>query len=176
MFKSNNPLSVANGPRQSLAEQPTRYEHMFGPGFQAMQEKPVPPVAADPKILGLLSISLRFAFDNVASEVTKAIDSSKLRLEPVAKVLLALKHESLKHWVSDAFDEIVNRTDALTKEEIVRLGANRTAIVCKYREDRKWDRRQDWRQPTPSDMALRGLYPANVTKASIVPADFYLDD
>ncbi|KAF8961859.1 hypothetical protein BDZ97DRAFT_1920976 [Flammula alnicola] len=91
------------------------------------------------KLYDLLSISLRYAFDSIISEVVAAIDSGREGvpiIDPVPKILLALKHDILEHWVKPTFQELVNRPTSLTRDEIKRLGPHKAAIISGRREDR----------------------------------------
>ncbi|KAF9484048.1 hypothetical protein BDN70DRAFT_872944 [Pholiota conissans] len=127
------------------------YDGMFSPhGLKFIEKKPreleipshthtsptsVQNQEVKARMYNLLSISLRFGFDRITKEIVKAIDSQGASMDPAQKVIIALKHDVLKHWVQPAFTEIVTRPSSLTCEDIKRLGPKRSAVICKWREE-----------------------------------------
>lgn len=88
------------------------------------------------KMLDLLSISLRYTFDDVIKEVLAAVDIRGDRsIDPVPKILLALKHDVLRHWLLPTFQELLRRPVSLSKEEIQQLGPSKAAIISRKREE-----------------------------------------
>ncbi|KAF9484047.1 hypothetical protein BDN70DRAFT_778375, partial [Pholiota conissans] len=86
-------------------------------------------------MLDLLSISLRYAFDNIIKEILVSIDVRRDgSIDPVTKVILALKHDVLRHWLLPAFHELLERPKSLTREEIEKLGPTKAAIISSKRE------------------------------------------
>lgn len=88
------------------------------------------------KMLDLLSISLRYTFDDIIKEVLAAVDIRGDRsIDPVPKILLALKHDVLRHWLLPTYQELLKRPTSLSKEEIQQLGPSRAAIISGKREE-----------------------------------------
>lgn len=90
----------------------------------------------------LLNISFRYEFDRVIKEVVARIDSSADDTDPVTKICLGVAYGSLRHWVQPAYNALIRRDHSLSKDEIIWLGAGRTAIVVAAREknvrDKLW--------------------------------------
>ncbi|KAF8814232.1 hypothetical protein BYT27DRAFT_7206287 [Phlegmacium glaucopus] len=115
----------------------------------------------------LLSISLRFELDRVTREVVAHIDDCADDTDPVTKICLGLAHDSLQHWIRPAYDALIKRDCFLTQNEIIRLGAGRTAIVGANRE--KYIR-GEFRTPSAFSSFHGEPWP---TLALEVPLDFY---
>ncbi|KAF8961862.1 hypothetical protein BDZ97DRAFT_1759686 [Flammula alnicola] len=134
LFGSRTQNTLKALPVQDASKRPTSKKQKEKGGSGAPQ-----PSQGSGKLHDLLSISFRYAFDSIISEVVAAIDSSgtgiNIPIDPVPKVLLALKHDILKHWLKPAFQELVNRSTSLTKGEIKSLGPNKAAIISGRRED-----------------------------------------
>lgn len=111
----------------------------------------------------LLSISLRFELDRVTKEVVTHIDDGADDTDPAMKICLGLAHDSLRHWIPPAYNALIERSYFLTRDEIIRLGAGRTAIVGEMRESYKRGEFQTyaWDRDLPSKLELE------------VPPDFY---
>ncbi|KAJ3511809.1 hypothetical protein NLJ89_g3882 [Agrocybe chaxingu] len=149
------------------------YDGMFNPLLKGVpMEQPVPfnflgtqqqprlqhvDVAIQKKLISLLSISLRFAFDRLTKEVITAIDSLGSGMDPIPKIQLALKHETLRNWVPPAFNALVSRSLPLTGDEMKALGPTRSSMICSQREKGR--------------IGLRDPNSGNTTMA--VPPEFY---
>ncbi|CAA7266307.1 unnamed protein product [Cyclocybe aegerita] len=134
-------------------EQPLPFN--FLGSLQQVPRRPVD-VATQKKLISLLSISLRFAFDRLTKEVIAAIDSLGSGMDPIPKILLALKHETLRNWVPPAFNALVSRSLPLTGDEMKALGPTRSSMICAHRE---------------KGLRLRDPNSGNATVA--VPPEFY---
>ncbi|KAF8955910.1 hypothetical protein BDZ97DRAFT_1764365 [Flammula alnicola] len=144
------------------------YDGMLGswsirPGLKKPGLQNLGGAATSNTLYDLLSISLRYAFDRVTSQVVAAIQidsgDQAVSMDPLQKIILALKHDVLRHWLKPAFDELVNRSTHLTKEEMKTLGYNRAEIINGRREDRM--------------MGRRDVYYGNL---NCVPSYFFFDD
>ncbi|KAF8152984.1 hypothetical protein B0H34DRAFT_87291 [Crassisporium funariophilum] len=99
------------------------------------------------RLFDLLLIALRYCFDRVASHAINAVDTCDVAndVEVVQKIILAIQFDQLQHWLAPAYIALIQRERPLTRTEIVRLGAGRTAILCERRE--QYLRKLDWQSP-----------------------------
>ncbi|KAJ3511810.1 hypothetical protein NLJ89_g3881 [Agrocybe chaxingu] len=86
------------------------------------------------KLIDLLSISLKFAFDRLSEEIISAIDAMSPPMDPILKILLSLKHDTLRMWMRPALKALSMRQKPLTAKEMKALGPIRSAIICSERE------------------------------------------
>ena len=118
----------------------------------------------------LLNISFRYEFDRVIKEVVAHIDDSADDTDPVMKICLGIAHDSLRYWVQPAYNTLIGRDHSLSKDEIIWLGAGRSAIVVAAREKniRDEEKRRD-RDPVGLFMALQ----TRSKWAFEIPPEFY---
>jgi hypothetical protein len=121
----------------------------------------------------LLSISLRYEFARVTAKVVACIDDYGDDTDPVTQICFGVVHDSLRRWVLPAYMALIERDHFLTEDEIVRLGAGRTAILGSMREQTR-ERNTMQRESQPFSLfSPVGTIPISQKEVVEVPAQFY---
>jgi hypothetical protein len=107
----------------------------------------------------------------VTTEVVACINDCGDDTDPVTKICFGVAHDSLQHWVPPAYTALIKRDHFLTKDEIVRLGAGKTAIMGRIREETK-ERRNTFGEPNRGSFSAF-LLPVGLGVPMEVPPDFY---
>jgi len=83
--------------------------------------------------VSLLSFATRFVCEKIRRRAIRQIDNSDAQLDPVEKVVLAVKH-TIPQWLLPAYQELCERQDSLTLEEGMKLGMPTVIKLMRARE------------------------------------------
>ncbi|KAJ6552237.1 hypothetical protein DFH09DRAFT_597753 [Mycena vulgaris] len=81
----------------------------------------------------LLSIATRLRFDRLRAHAIESIEESKTSLDPVDKLVLAIKFE-IPQWLAPAYTALCQRPNCLEEWEAEKIGLKKTVQIARARE------------------------------------------